>query len=543
MIANLIIDPQVPPRLERRVLTSQVLKSKVPRFVVINPEYKDKADILANNPDACTIDFLSSHEMLLNKGNLQSAKRLTILVQTYKYLSRFNYHYSNNFNLKSMSILLKVLDALSSDDAHVLGELEYWNNNNFDTLLKHCQEENLIEKGKSKNEGNYFKQFVEMLSSNKAFQRNLRSMLDFLYQIHGHFIAKSNKMESFDLIKSSKLIWCTSDQVGQINYMTALAYYCMLSARSSVYLDSTVPINMLKSIINDSCNVTSLVLTSSTPANFLSPCVALADCLYVSLQEPHFDLLLQKMATNTSDLIKTTHVTSNSLTNEFVNCPYSELVGKYLAYDTVKDDIHLFSVPNDPTKIHQKKYDLSTVAKKPRTAEEEIDQPLHASKDEKINLPNSKSSSKEISSVLNDIKDKLDKLFDRLSDNSSIDYKQILAKLDEVETSLKQVKQIDLKDQQDSFVPQHHVARDIFGNPEDESKYDIEQAFQEEFEKQDPNTKSDDPLQQQFDSQFQKASDDETVSMPNTAKSEQDSSDKGLDSNSNVDTEFPSTDE
>ena len=132
MIANLIIDPQVPPRLERRVLTSQVLKSKVPRFVVINPEYKDKADILANNPDACTIDFLSSHEMLLNKGNLQSAKRLTILVQTYKYLSRFNYHYSNNFNLKSMSILLKVLDALSSDDAHVLGELEYWNNNNFE---------------------------------------------------------------------------------------------------------------------------------------------------------------------------------------------------------------------------------------------------------------------------------------------------------------------------------------------------------------------------------------------------------------------------
>ena len=75
MISNVIIDPHVAPSLEKRLFTQRILSTRSPRFVVINAEYSKQADVLAKSPDACTVDFLSNHEIILTKNNLQSVGR------------------------------------------------------------------------------------------------------------------------------------------------------------------------------------------------------------------------------------------------------------------------------------------------------------------------------------------------------------------------------------------------------------------------------------------------------------------------------------
>ena len=87
------------------------------------------------------------------------------------------------------------------------------------------------------------------------------------------------------------------------------------------------------------------------------------------------------------------------------------------------------------------------------------------------------------------------------SDNSE----EILSKIGNLQDTITKLQEAHKVDEDDSsdFVPRHHVAHDIFGNPEDETPYDVEQSLKEEFSKQDPSTKTNDPLQMQFDSQHQ----------------------------------------
>lgn len=479
MISNVIIDPHVAPSLEKRLFTQRILSTRSPRFVVINAEYSKQADVLAKSPDACTVDFLSNHEIILTKNNLQSPKRLGILLRTYQALSQYDMQYRENFRSGILTDLLRILDVLSADDNGVLNELNYWYNHSFTRIVKRCDEKDLVDNGKSRAEKNRFNDFVDSLS-NKEFQEEVRLILELLYQVHSHFIELKKKTEPFEFTKSTKLIWTTSDRVGEINYMTALAYYCMLSARTEVFLDSATPSALINyGLTADSSDFT-VALNGSVTNKNTSPCILSAKRLYVSLQEPAFDLLLQKMVASSSDLIEISHISKQDLVREYSYKPYSQLIGKYLSYDRKKDSLKLLTVPNDlKDKIKQEDVDLSSLTKAKKEEEAKKKDKLHADKDEAINLPNvGDKIDTEIKPVLTEIKNSLNKLL-----------QEEAHKVDEDDSS--------------DFVPRHHVAHDIFGNPEDETPYDVEQSLKEEFSKQDPSTKTNDPLQMQFDNQHQ----------------------------------------
>ena len=506
MISNVIIDPHVAPSLEKRLFTQRILSTRSPRFVVINAEYSKQADVLAKSPDACTVDFLSNHEIILTKNNLQSPKRLGILLRTYQALSQYDMQYKENFRSGILTDLLRIFDVLSADDNGVLNELNYWYNHSFARIVKRCDEKDLVDNGKSKAEKNRFKDFVDSLS-NKEFQQDVRLILELLYQVHSHFIELKKKTEPFEFTKSTKLIWTTSDRVGEINYMTALAYYCMLSARTEIFLDSATPSALINyGLTADSSDFT-VVLNGSVTNKDTSPCILSAKRLYVSLQEPVFDLLLQKMVASSSDLIEISHISKQDLVREYSYKPYSQLIGKYLSYDRKKDSLKLLTVPNDlKDKIKQEDVDLSSLTKAKKEEEAKKKDKLHADKDEAINLPNvGDKIDTEIKPVLTEIKNSLNKLLQEEAEKPSDNSEEILSKIGNLQDTITKLQEAHKVDEDDSsdFVPRHHVAHDIFGNPEDETPYDVEQSLKEEFSKQDPSTKTNDPLQMQFDSQHQ----------------------------------------
>lgn len=506
MISNVIIDPHVAPSLEKRLFTQRILSTRSPRFVVINAEYSKQADVLAKSPDACTVDFLSNHEIILTKNNLQSPKRLGILLRTYQALSQYDMQYKENFRSGILTDLLRIFDVLSADDNGVLNELNYWYNHGFTRIVKRCDEKDLVDNGKSKAEKNRFKDFVDSLS-NKEFQEEVRLILELLYQVHSHFIELKKKTEPFEFTKSTKLIWTTSDRVGEINYMTALAYYCMLSARTEVFLDSATPSALINyGLTADSSDFT-VALNGSVTNKNTSPCILSAKRLYVSLQEPAFDLLLQKMVASSSDLIEISHISKQDLVREYSYKPYSQLIGKYLSYDRKKDSLKLLTVPNDlKDKIKQEDIDLSSLTKAKKEEEAKKKDKLHADKDEAINLPNvGDKIDTEIKPVLTEIKNSLNKLLQEEAEKPSDNSEEILSKIGNLQDTITKLQEAHKVDEDDSsdFVPRHHVAHDIFGNPEDETPYDVEQSLKEEFSKQDPSTKTNDPLQMQFDSQHQ----------------------------------------
>lgn len=506
MISNVIIDPHVAPSLEKRLFTQRILSTRSPRFVVINAEYSKQADVLAKSPDACTVDFLSNHEIILTKNNLQSPKRLGILLRTYQALSQYDMQYRENFRSGILTDLLRILDVLSADDNGVLNELNYWYNHSFTRIVKRCDEKDLVDNGKSRAEKNRFNDFVDSLS-NKEFQEEVRLILELLYQVHSHFIELKKKTEPFEFTKSTKLIWTTSDRVGEINYMTALAYYCMLSARTEVFLDSATPSALINyGLTADSSDFT-VALNGSVTNKNTSPCILSAKRLYVSLQEPAFDLLLQKMVASSSDLIEISHISKQDLVREYSYKPYSQLIGKYLSYDRKKDSLKLLTVPNDlKDKIKQEDIDLSSLTKAKKEEEAKKKDKLHADKDEAINLPNvGDKIDTEIKPVLTEIKNSLNKLLQEEAEKPSDNSEEILSKIGNLQDTITKLQEAHKVDEDDSsdFVPRHHVAHDIFGNPEDETPYDVEQSLKEEFSKQDPSTKTNDPLQMQFDSQHQ----------------------------------------
>lgn len=506
MISNVIIDPHVAPSLEKRLFTQRILSTRSPRFVVINAEYSKQADVLAKSPDACTVDFLSNHEIILTKNNLQSPKRLGILLRTYQALSQYDMQYKENFRSGILTDLLRIFDVLSADDNGVLNELNYWYNHSFTRIVKRCDEKDLVDNGKSKAEKKRFNDFVDSLS-NKEFQEEVRLILELLYQVHSHFIELKKKTEPFEFTKSTKLIWTTSDRVGEINYMTALAYYCMLSARTEVFLDSATPSALINyGLTADSSDFT-VALNGSVTNKNTSPCVLSAKRLYVSLQEPAFDLLLQKMVASSSDLIEISHISKQDLVREYSYKPYSQLIGKYLSYDRKKDSLKLLTVPNDlKDKIKQEDVDLSSLTKAKKEEEAKKKDKLHADKDEAINLPNvGDKIDTEIKPVLTEIKNSLNKLLQEEAEKPSDNSEEILSKIGNLQDTITKFQEAHKVDEDDSsdFVPRHHVAHDIFGNPEDETPYDVEQSLKEEFSKQDPSTKTNDPLQMQFDSQHQ----------------------------------------
>lgn len=506
MISNVIIDPHVAPSLEKRLFTQRILSTRSPRFVVINAEYSKQADVLAKSPDACTVDFLSNHEIILTKNNLQSPKRLGILLRTYQALSQYDMQYRENFRSGILTDLLRILDVLSADDNGVLNELNYWYNHSFTRIVKRCNEKDLVDNGKSRAEKNRFNDFVDSLS-NKEFQEEVRLILELLYQVHSHFIELKKKTEPFEFTKSTKLIWTTSDRVGEINYMTALAYYCMLSARTEVFLDSATPSALINyGLTADSSDFT-VALNGSVTNKNTSPCILSAKRLYVSLQEPAFDLLLQKMVASSSDLIEISHISKQDLVREYSYKPYSQLIGKYLSYDRKKDSLKLLTVPNDlKDKIKQEDIDLSSLTKAKKEEEAKKKDKLHADKDEAINLPNvGDKIDTEIKPVLTEIKNSLNKLLQEEAEKPSDNSEEILSKIGNLQDTITKFQEAHKVDEDDSsdFVPRHHVAHDIFGNPEDETPYDVEQSLKEEFSKQDPSTKTNDPLQMQFDSQHQ----------------------------------------
>lgn len=506
MISNVIIDPHVAPSLEKRLFTQRILSTRSPRFVVINAEYSKQADVLAKSPDACTVDFLSNHEIILTKNNLQSPKRLGILLRTYQALSQYDMQYRENFRSGILTDLLRILDVLSADDNGVLNELNYWYNHSFTRIVKRCDEKDLVDNGKSRAEKNRFNDFVDSLS-NKEFQEEVRLILELLYQVHSHFIELKKKTEPFEFTKSTKLIWTTSDRVGEINYMTALAYYCMLSARTEVFLDSATPSALINyGLTADSSDFT-VALNGSVTNKNTSPCILSAKRLYVSLQEPAFDLLLQKMVASSSDLIEISHISKQDLVREYSYKPYSQLIGKYLSYDRKKDSLKLLTVPNDlKDKIKQEDVDLSSLTKAKKEEEAKKKDKLHADKDEAINLPNvGDKIDTEIKPVLTEIKNSLNKLLQEEAEKPSDNSEEILSKIGNLQDTITKLQEAHKVDEDDSsdFVPRHHVAHDIFGNPEDETPYDVEQSLKEEFSKQDPSTKTNDPLQMQFDSQHQ----------------------------------------
>lgn len=506
MISNVIIDPHVAPSLEKRLFTQRILSTRSPRFVVINAEYSKQADVLAKSPDACTVDFLSNHEIILTKNNLQSPKRLGILLRTYQALSQYDMQYRENFRSGILTDLLRILDVLSADDNGVLNELNYWYNHSFTRIVKRCNEKDLVDNGKSRAEKNRFNDFVDSLS-NKEFQEEVRLILELLYQVHSHFIELKKKTEPFEFTKSTKLIWTTSDRVGEINYMTALAYYCMLSARTEVFLDSATPSALINyGLTADSSDFT-VALNGSVTNKNTSPCILSAKRLYVSLQEPAFDLLLQKMVASSSDLIEISHISKQDLVREYSYKPYSQLIGKYLSYDRKKDSLKLLTVPNDlKDKIKQEDIDLSSLTKAKKEEEAKKKDKLHADKDEAINLPNvGDKIDTEIKPVLTEIKNSLNKLLQEEAEKPSDNSEEILSKIGNLQDTITKLQEAHKVDEDDSsdFVPRHHVAHDIFGNPEDETPYDVEQSLKEEFSKQDPSTKTNDPLQMQFDSQHQ----------------------------------------
>lgn len=512
MISNVIIDPHVAPSLEKRLFTQRILSTRSPRFVVINAEYSKQADVLAKSPDACTVDFLSNHEIILTKNNLQSPKRLGILLRTYQALSQYDMQYRENFRSGILTDLLRILDVLSADDNGVLNELNYWYNHSFTRIVKRCDEKDLVDNGKSRAEKNRFNDFVDSLS-NKEFQEEVRLILELLYQVHSHFIELKKKTEPFEFTKSTKLIWTTSDRVGEINYMTALAYYCMLSARTEVFLDSATPSALINyGLTADSSDFT-VALNGSVTNKNTSPCILSAKRLYVSLQEPAFDLLLQKMVASSSDLIEISHISKQDLVREYSYKPYSQLIGKYLSYDRKKDSLKLLTVPNDlKDKIKQEDIDLSSLTKAKKEEEAKKKDKLHADKDEAINLPNvGDKIDTEIKPVLTEIKNSLNKLLQEEAEKPSDNSEEILSKIGNLQDTITKLQEAHKVDEDDSsdFVPRHHVAHDIFGNPEDETPYDVEQSLKEEFSKQDPSTKTNDPLQMQFDSQHQSNSEPE----------------------------------
>lgn len=506
MISNVIIDPHVAPSLEKRLFTQRILSTRSPRFVVINAEYSKQADVLAKSPDACTVDFLSNHEIILTKNNLQSPKRLGILLHTYQALSQYDMQYKENFRSGILTDLLRIFDVLSADDNGVLNELNYWYNHSFTRIVKGCDEKDLVDNGKSKAEKNRFKDFLDSLS-NKEFQQDVRLILELLYQVHSHFIELKKRTEPFEFTKSTKLIWTTSDRVGEINYMTALAYYCMLSARTEIFLDSATPSALINyGLTVDSSDFT-VVLNGSVTNKNTSPCIFSAKRLCVSLQEPAFDLLLQKMVASSSDLIEISHISKQDLVREYSYKPYSQLIGKYLSYDRKKDSLRLLTVPNDlKDKIKQEDIDLSSLTKAKKEEEAKKKDKLHADKDEAINLPNvGDKIDTEIKPVLTEIKNSLNKLLQEEAEKPSDNSEEILSKIGNLQDTITKLQEAHKVDEDDSsdFVPRHHVAHDIFGNPEDETPYDVEQSLKEEFSKQDPSTKTNDPLQMQFDSQHQ----------------------------------------
>src|SRR5699024_9571398 len=281
----------------------------------------------------------------------------------------------------------------------------------------------------------------------------------------------------------------------------------MLSARTEVFLDSATPSALINyGLTADSSDFT-VALNGSVTNKNTSPCILSAKRLYVSLQEPVFDLLLQKMVASSSDLIEISHISKQDLVREYSYKPYSQLIGKYLSYDRKKDSLKLLTVPNDlKDKIKQEDIDLSSLTKAKKEEEAKKKDKLHADKDEAINLPNvGDKIDTEIKPVLTEIKNSLNKLLQEEAEKPSDNSEEILSKIGNLQDTITKLQEAHKVDQDDSsdFVPRHHVAHDIFGNPEDETPYDVEQSLKEEFSKQDPSTKTNDPLQMQFDSQHQ----------------------------------------
>lgn len=512
-VQNLIIDPQISPNLNRRLVTSQIMQKEAPRIVIINPEYSREISNLSTE-DMIDMQFLQNHEMLLTKENINNAKKFKSLVQTYSVMSSDNSNpkYAEAFDGRTVGTILRLFDALSENDEDLLKELKFWAISEIDEIIKHCEDSNLKKKAQSPQDLKRFNNLLKSISE-PAYQEMFNANLELLYDLHQHFIEKK-QTESFDFIDSSKVIVTTTNNVGQDTYMRALTVFAMLSNQAYVYLDSATPEDLLDKALSGNFRVFTAILNKDSDIALKRPFANLAGNVFISLQEPDFELFLEKLVQADSDQLKTKSLTQKSLADYFKGQSYSNLIGEYLVYDHKADKTYICTTNADPFKrFDQKLFNMTRLTKNHNKNKVE-----RASKNEAINLPNIEKGNNELKSLLKEINDKADELLTKVD---SIDTLNKNGKKDDNDQILKQIESLTrsvdkIQKGSDSFKNiSRYRPHDIFGNPEDESDEQIDSALDEEFKKQDPNTKDNDPLQQHFMNQNE---DDVESEMPNTAE-------------------------
>lgn len=498
-ITNLIFDPQISSDLSRRLITAQILQRKTARLAVINPEYASQISALDSN-DTLDAKFINSHEMLLIKANIEDDARLASLLTTYKIMSSTmdDPKFKDAFDSSILSTILHLFDTVSDTDEDLLNEVTFWATSRPDEIIKHVDKFNIKDKVANKDELAYYNRLLGSLTA-PNYQDMFTNMLQMLFTIHVKHLEKK-KIETFSFLDNKKLVWFIADQLQNDSYERALTIFAMLSRKDYVYLDSATPKDVVARATKPAFSVFAVVLNNDSSIELKRPFSNMATNSFISMQDPDVDILFEKMAQNHSELLKG-NLTKKSFKNYIEDVSYADLIGNYMAYSHKNDKIYLVVTNKDPKKrFKQNAFDLKKVLDK-------TDKSVHLS-DDKKEFANINKNQEQIKSTL----DKLLKLIGKNVERQPIS-KDLTKKLEDLEGSIKNMK---ANTASNSNFMAHYRARDIFGNPEDESAADIESALQEEFDKQDPSTKDNDPLQQQFMNQS-KSTDDVTSEMPNTA--------------------------
>lgn len=498
-ITNLIFDPQISSDLSRRLITAQILQRKAARLAVINPEYVSQISAL-DSKDTLDAKFINSHEMLLIKSNIENDVRLASLLTTYKIMSLTmgDPKFKDAFDSSILSTILHLFDTVCDTDEDLLNEVTFWATSRPDEIIKHIDKFNIKDKVNNKNELAHYNRLLGSLAA-PNYQDMFTNMLQMLFTIHVKHLEKKN-IETFSFLDNKKLVWFIADQLRNDSYERALTIFAMLSHKDYVYLDSATPYDVIAKAAEPAFNVFAVVLNNASSIELKRPFSNMAVNSFISMQDPDIDILLEKMAQNHSELLKS-KVTKRSFKDYIEDVSYKNLIGNYMAYSHKNDKIYLVVTNKDPKKrFRQDVFDLKKVLDKEN-------KPSHSSGDEK-NLS-------DINKNQEQIKSTLDKLLNLISKNTKEQpiSEDLAKKLEDLEDSIRNMK---VNNSSNSNFMAHYRARDIFGNPEDETKADIESALQEEFDKQDPSTKDNDPLQRQFMNQSKSSDEDVTSEMPNT---------------------------